>query len=222
MWRSAGGTCARPASPGLAETAAAPSGCCGSGITCEGISPSSGATAQAPAPVCNRHSTRVIVMVIGAPTAPCGRIIRRWRIVRRGGRVVAGVAVRVVIRTIVGLREHGAEGECSKPEPNGGTGADPTATPTSTCICGLRHRRQPDSGNDRRGDGQPPTSLSKEPANGHIPSLTRRRLCRLAQKPAMEERANDLPIPYIPPGAQFTMNALDFIRLYSGRSLTLR
>src|SRR6516165_11817498 len=43
----------------------------------------------------------------------------------------------------------------------------PAPTPTPTCICGPRHRRQPDSGKDR-GDGQPPASRPKEPASGHV------------------------------------------------------
>ena len=47
-----------------------------------------------------RYSTSVIVVVVGAPTSPCGRIITRRRIVRRGGWVVA---VRVIIRIIVGV-----------------------------------------------------------------------------------------------------------------------
>ena len=135
----------------------------------ECIGPFSLATAQTSALVRARYSTSVIVMIIGAPTAPRGRIIRRRWIVSRGGRVVD---VRVVIRVVVvGVCEHGTEGESSEPDPDGGTRADPT----STCICGPRHRRQPDSGNDRRGDGQRPTSLPKEPTNGRIPSLARRR-----------------------------------------------
>jgi hypothetical protein len=43
----------------------------------EGGAPSSAATAKAPAEVCARYSTSVIVMVIGAPTAPRRGIIRR-------------------------------------------------------------------------------------------------------------------------------------------------
>jgi hypothetical protein len=134
------------------------------------VKASSAATAKAPAEVRARYSTSVIVMVIGAPTPPCGRIIRRRRIVRRGGWVVAVGAVRGIIRVIVvGVREHGAKRKGSEPNPDGGTRADPT------CICGPRHRRQPDGCNDRCGDGQPPTSLPKEPANGH------KTLLRLAQ-----------------------------------------
>ena len=56
-----------------------------------------------PAPKYARYLTSVIVLVIGAPTAPCGRIIRRRWIVSWGGWVVAVVAVRVVIRIIIGL-----------------------------------------------------------------------------------------------------------------------
>jgi len=52
-------------------------------------------------------------------------------------------------------------------------------TPAPTCICGPRHGRQADSGEDRSGDDQPPTSLPKEPTNGHTPSLARRRRARL-------------------------------------------
>src|SRR5215472_8938224 len=55
-------------------------------------------------------SASVIVAVIGAPTAPRRRIIRRRRIVSRGGWVVA---VRVVIRVIVGVCQDGAERESS-------------------------------------------------------------------------------------------------------------
>src|SRR6202007_1702752 len=102
----------------------------------------------------------------GVPAAPCGRVIRRRRIVRRSGWVIAVVAIRVIIRVIVvGVREHGAKREGSEPNPDGGTRADPAPTPTSACIRGPRHRRQPDGGEDSRGDGQAPTSLPKEPAN---------------------------------------------------------
>src|SRR5215469_17512724 len=118
-------------------------------------------------------STSVVVPVSGAPTAPCGRIIRRWRIVRRGLRVVTVVAVRVVIRVIVvGVCEHRAEGKSSEPEPDGGAGTDSTPTPTTTCTCGPRHCRQPDSDKDCRRDGQPPASLPKQPANDHYSLLS--------------------------------------------------
>src|SRR5215472_14897726 len=91
-----------------------------------------------PAPVCACHSTSVIVMVIGAPTAPCGRIVRRRRIVSRGGWIVAVVAVGIVIRVIVvRVRQHRAKSEGAEPEPDSGTRADPTAA----CIRGVRHRR---------------------------------------------------------------------------------
>ena len=62
-----------------------------------------------------RPSTSVMVSVIGAPTASRGRIIRRLWIVSRGGWIVAVVAVWVVIRIIVRVCEHGAEGESSEP-----------------------------------------------------------------------------------------------------------
>src|SRR5215472_5961982 len=109
-------------------------------------------------------------MVIGAPTAPRRRIIRGQRIVSRGRWIVAVVAVRVIVRVC----EDGAEGKSSEPDADGGTRAYPAPTPTPTRICGPRHRRQPDSGKDRRGDGQSPASLHKEPASDHIPSLARR------------------------------------------------
>ena len=119
--------------------------------------------ARARASACARYSTSVIVPVRGAPTAPRGRITRSRRIVRWSGWVVAVVAVRVVIRAIVvGVCKHGAQGESSEPDPNGSTRADPTSTPTPTCICGPRHCRQPDRSKDRCGDGQPPASLPKE------------------------------------------------------------
>jgi hypothetical protein len=114
------------------------------------------------------YSASVIISIIGTPTAPRGRVIRRRRIVRWGGwGVVAAVgAVRVVIRLIVGVREDGAEREGSEPDPNRGTRADPT------CICGPRRRRQPDSGKDRCCDRHLATSFPKEPGKGHIPLLS--------------------------------------------------
>src|SRR5262249_5120744 len=95
------------------------------------------------------------------------------RVVSRGGRIVGvGVVIRVVV---VGACEHGTEGESAEPDPDGGTRADPASTPTSTCICWPRHRRQPDSRKDRRGDGRAPTSLTKKSAKGHkrLPGLAR-------------------------------------------------
>src|SRR5262249_28077289 len=57
--------------------------------------------------VCVRYSTSVRVTVIGAPAPPGGRIIRRWRIVGRGGWVVAVGGIWVIIRVIVvRVREH--------------------------------------------------------------------------------------------------------------------
>src|SRR6516162_4100746 len=105
-------------------------------------------------------------MVIGAPTAPCGRIVRsRW--------VVAVITVRVIIRVVeVRVREDRAKRESSKPKRDRGSRADPTATPATTCIRGPRRRRQPDNGEDRRGDGQTPTSFPEKPVNGHISPLS--------------------------------------------------
>src|SRR6516165_931726 len=82
---------------GLAPTGKAPP-CHGARGSQSGAAPS-----QAPAPVGARHSTSVIVMVIGAPTAPRGRIIRRRWVVSWGRWVVPIVAVRGVVRIIVGL-----------------------------------------------------------------------------------------------------------------------
>src|SRR5215472_7774770 len=86
------------------------------------------------------YSAGVIIPVIGAPTAPRRRIIRRLRIVRGGGRVV--VAVRVIVRLMVGVREHGTKREGSEPDADRGSGADPTR------ICRPRRRSQPDSSKD--------------------------------------------------------------------------
>jgi len=161
---------------------AAVSGCCGKQEA------RSSAAAQAPAAVCARYSTSVIVMVIGAPTPPCGRIIRRGWIVRRGGWVVAVVGVRV----IVGVREHGAKRKGSEPNPDGGTRAH------LTCICGPRHRREPHGCNDRCGDGQPPTSLPKGPANGHKTLLRLAQPCTLAPKLRYKNERTIFSVPNIP------------------------
>ena len=124
------------------------------------------------APGCCNYSTSVVGTVIGAPTAPRGRIIRRRRIIPsrrivcRGWRVVA---VRIIIRVrVVGICEHGPKRKGSEAKPDGGTRADPTPPRT----CGLRHRRQPDSGKDRRGDGQPSTSFPKNPSAVIKPSYS--------------------------------------------------
>src|SRR6516164_10522410 len=119
-------------------------------------------------------------MVIGAPTAPRRRIVRCRRIVRVSWCrwVVAVVAVWVWV-IVIGVREHGAQGESAEPDPDGGTRADPTSTPTTTCICRPRQCRQPDGGKDRRRDGQSPTSLPKEPVNGHIPLLSWAQACKI-------------------------------------------
>src|SRR5262249_7665874 len=86
--------------------------------------------------------------------------------------VVTVVAVRVVIRVIVvRVCEHRAERKGSEPDPGGGTRADPTATPTTTCTCRPRHCRQPDCDKDCR-DCQPPASLPKQPANDHYSLLS--------------------------------------------------
>src|SRR6516162_4706292 len=165
-WRSAGATCARcrrvsprPPEPSAVAVAA--------GSLARGTDPFSAATVSGASPGLLRCSTSVVISVKGAPTAPWGRIIRRrWIVVSWGGRVVA-----VRVGVIVGVREYGAKREGSEPEPDRGARADPTSAPAPASICRPRHRRQPDSGKDRRSDGQPPTSFPKEPANEHIPSL---------------------------------------------------
>jgi hypothetical protein len=106
-WKSAGATCTRPRA-GVHPVSHGPpqqpvSRSRGGRIICEGGSQSGAAPSQAPAPVGARHSTSVIVMVIGAPTAPRGRIIRRRWVVSWGRWVVPIVAVRGVVRIIVGL-----------------------------------------------------------------------------------------------------------------------
>src|SRR5215469_16845509 len=119
-------------------------------------------------------------MIIGAPAASCGRGVRRRRIVSRGGWIVAVVAVWGIIRVIVvRVRERRTEREGAEPDPDSRTGTDPT------CTCGSRRRHQPDSGKDRRGDGQPTTSLPKETTNSHTFLLSFAQPCELARKAAV-------------------------------------
>src|ERR1700758_469518 len=94
-------------------------------------------------------------MGISVPAAPWGRIIRRCRIVRRSGWVVAAVvAVRVIIPVIVGVREHRAEREGSEPDPDTGSGAERMRGPC------------------RRRDGHAATGFPKQPTNHiHLRSL---------------------------------------------------
>src|SRR5215470_17615250 len=56
-----------------------------------------------PASVAAPYSTSVIVMIIGAPTAPRGRIVSRRRIISWSGWVVAVAVVAVWVRIIVGV-----------------------------------------------------------------------------------------------------------------------
>src|ERR1700758_230550 len=99
-------------------------------------------------------------MGISVPAAPWGRIIRRCRIVRRSGWVVAAVvAVRVIIPVIVGVREHRAEREGSEPDPDTGSGAERMRGPC--------RRRPPDCSKHRCRDGHAATGFPKQPTN-HI------------------------------------------------------